>query len=160
MTRPSWGSFKLRFIWLAPTALLLLSARLAVLVVPFRFIIHHSGAQHSNNAVLLLPSQKRQLEKARHSRKVIARARQCLPIEINCFPQAVTAIFLLRLRKVPYSLFFGVRRDGDDFNAHAWVSCGHITVCGDNGQSEFKIISTYTYEPEISSRHGPDELPR
>ena len=149
MTRPSWGSIKLLFLWQTPTALLLLLTRVALILVPFRFIIRHSGAQQCKEAVLLLPSQQEQLDKARHTRKVIAIARRSLPLEINCFPQALTALFLLRLRQVPYSLFFGVRRESGDFQAHAWVSCGHITVCGDNGLSEFKIISTYTYDPTL-----------
>lgn len=152
MTRPSWGSLKFLLLWQAPVALLLLIFRLALTLVPFRYIIRYSGAQHSNAAVLLLPSQRQQLDRARHTRRVIACARRSLPIEINCFPQALTALFLLRLRQVPYSLFFGVRRESGDFQAHAWVACGRITVCGDNGLSEYKIISTYTYEPDDPPR--------
>ena len=156
----SWSSLKFLLLWQVPAATVLLLARLVVLLVPFRSIIRYTGARPSKHAMVLLPTNSQQTDRARHTGKVIARARRMLPLEINCFPQALAAIFMLRLRKVPCSLFFGVRRDNGDFQAHAWVSCGHITVCGDNGQSEFKIISTYTYEPEISSRHGPDELPR
>ena len=152
MTRPSWSSLKFLLLWQAPVALLLLIFRLALTLVPFRYIIRHSGAKHSNKALLLLPPTNQHLDKARHTRTVIARARRSVPFEVNCFPQALTALFLLRLRQVPYSLFFGVRREGGDFQAHAWVACGRITVCGDNGLSEYKIISTYTYEPDEPPR--------
>ena len=150
MTRVSWASLKFLLLWQAPAATVLLLARLAVLLVPFRSIIRYSGARPSKHAVVLLPTNGQQTDKARHTGKVIARARRILPLEINCFPQALTAIFMLRLRKAPYSLFFGVRRDGDAFKAHAWVCCGHTIVCGGNGHSEFRIISTYIHEPKAS----------
>lgn len=118
------------------------------MIVPFRSIIRFSGASCSNDALLMLPTQRVHVSKAQHIRKVIAHARAKLPIEINCFPQAVTAVILMRLRNVPYSLFFGVRRERGEFKAHAWVACGRVTVCGENGSPEYAIISTYTYQPD------------
>ena len=148
MARLSWSSLRFLFIWQIPAALALISFRLVILFVPFRFIVCYSGVHYRSAALLLLPTKRQHIAKARHTRKVIETAQRRLPLEVNCFPQALLAIFLLRFRKVPYSLFFGVRRASGEFKAHAWVSCGHITVCGEKGSSDFTIISTYTYEPD------------
>lgn len=125
--------------------ILLVVARVLVGFVPFRHIIARSSAHAASNAVTALPTARHHIHKARHTRKVIARARRSLPFEVNCFPQALVAIYLLSLRRVPYSLFFGVRRNDGAFQAHAWVVCGPITVCGDCASSEYQIISTYTH---------------
>lgn len=151
MVNSSWSSLRFLFIWQIPTALALISFRLAVLFLPFRFLVCHSGMQYRSAALLLLPTKRQQIVKARHTRKVIERAQRSLPLEINCFPQALVAIFLLRCRNVPYSLFFGVRRASGEFKAHAWVSSGHTTVCGGNDSSEYKIIATYIYQPDTES---------
>lgn len=148
MAELSRSSLRFFCFWQVPTALALISFRLAVIFVPFRFIVRHLGAHCRSSPLLLLPTERQHVAKARHTRKVIESARGSVPIEINCFPQALVSIFLLRFRKVPYSLFFGVRRADGNFKAHAWVCCGHITVCGEEGSSEFTIISTFTYEPE------------
>lgn len=126
----------------------LLVAKLAVAVVPFRSIIHYSGARLAQYAVTMLPQTRAQLRKAQHARKVIHQARRGVPVEVNCFPQALLASFLLSFRRVPYSLFFGVCRNDGAFKAHAWVSCGHVIVCGYCDSSEYKIISTYIHQTD------------
>jgi hypothetical protein len=140
------GSAKFLLVWKLPAMAFLLVAKLAVTFVPFRNIIRYSGAQLVEHPVTTLPQNLTQLKKAQHARKVIYQARRSLPFEVNCFPQALLATFLLSLRKVPHTFFFGVRRNDGAFQAHAWVTCGHVTVCGDCGSSEYRIISTYTHQ--------------
>jgi len=66
------------------------------------------------------------------------------PWDSNCFPQAVVARGLLGLYRVPYCLFFGVRRHQGRFDAHAWIATGPIRVTGQYSFNHYTVVGIFT----------------
>lgn len=138
---------KPRFVllWLLPTWVMLGISRLIILTATFRRIAPYLGRPVGLNAYthLLSPHQKK---RALQISQVIRLSSRFCPWVANCFPQAVTARMLLGLYRIPYSLYFGVARDGDtrEFKAHAWVAAGRIPVSGGQSFGSFTIVGCYT----------------
>ena len=64
----------------------------------------------------------------------------------NCFPQAITARWLLGLYHVPYVFFFGLSRDASDpagMKAHAWVVAGPVRVTGGYSFHQFTVVGCF-----------------
>src|SRR6056297_1360132 len=107
-------------VWFLPTWLLLGFARLAILSVSFRRLASRLGS--SVGVAPWLPLlDAREAERARLIGQVIRLAARHTPWESNCFPQAIVAKMMMGVYRLPYCLFFGVRRNADsgDFDAHA-----------------------------------------
>lgn len=57
----------------------------------------------------------------------VRRAAQPLPYA-TCLPQSLTLWWLLRRRGVQSQLRLGVRKEGGDLKAHAWVEAGGVAL--------------------------------
>lgn len=72
--------------------------------------------------------------RARRVGRAVEAAALRLPVECKCLPQAMAASWMLRRRKLPGKLLFGVAgakaRTGRD-DLHAWVTCGGETIVGE-----------------------------
>ena len=130
--------------WLTPVWLMLGLARLAVLLVPMRFLARFMGAAGG------LDARPPDLDKARQARavsigRVIRLAARYAPWNANCFAQALTARIMLGLYGVPFAIFFGVMRDPAtrEMKAHAWVGAGSVKVTGGDGFAQFTVVGTY-----------------
>ena len=83
--------------------------------------------------------------RALHIGRVVRMAARYTPWESNCFPQAVTASFLLRWYGVPYALFFGVAPAEKDakIQAHAWIAAGSGQVTGGMSFGQFTVVGCF-----------------
>ena len=63
------------------------------------------------------------LEKAKNISNLVKSASIRFPIKITCLKESLTIWFLLRLIKINSDIQFGVLKNEDEFNAHAWVEC-------------------------------------
>lgn len=126
-------------LWFLPTWLLLGGARLLIQMLPMRYLVSSLGYSSGTAAVLPLidSAQTQRAIAIGHTVQVAARY---TPWESNCFPQALTARFLLGLYRIPTSVFFGVRRS-PDFAAHAWVAAGRVCVVGGYSFNEFNVVN-------------------
>ena len=64
---------------------------------------------------------------------VVAKVVRHMPFRANCLPQAVAAQWMLRRRRVPSTLVFGVRRSVErhgELDFHAWLTVGGECVVG------------------------------
>lgn len=68
--------------------------------------------------------------------------RHC-PIRFVCFPQALAAFFMLRRRRVPSRLFYGVARQGSQLKAHTWIKANDRTVVGGEAESQFTVLAIF-----------------
>ena len=135
-----------RFVkaWFIPVWLVLGLARLAILTVTFRRIAPRLG-----NSVGVAPwvpvLDERQTKSARLVGQVIRLAARHTPWESNCFPQAIVARIMLGFYRVPYCLFFGVRRNSATgaFDAHAWVAAGRVRVIGGLGFDKYTVVGVF-----------------
>lgn len=67
-----------------------------------------------------------------------------IPWETLCLVQGLAGAAMLRRRKLPLSLYFGVARtEQGEFQAHAWLCCGDEVLTGGAGHQRFSVIATY-----------------
>lgn len=72
----------------------------------------------------------------------IATAAKILPWKPMCFPQAVTAQWMLRRRSIPSTLYLGTD-PSQNYDAHAWVRVGGVIVTGGPQHTRFSVVSTF-----------------
>ncbi len=123
-------------------ALCLTIATLAQRLAPFRYL------------ALTLGESQRELSGAhpalaaglsvRVSRGLLSTAER-LPWHTTCLERAVAAKWMLRRRRVPSTLYLGVRRSGRDLSAHAWLRSGQAIVTGGIEEStNYQPIAWFT----------------
>lgn len=116
-------------LWLAPVWLLLAGAALTIRLVPFRRFARHLGSPVGPVALLPLAGEG-DLRRARRLAAAIGIAARYAPFRSNCYPQALVAVLLCRLHRLPFALHFGAVRGPAALEAHAWVMCGRVAVAG------------------------------
>ena len=110
----------------------LLVARLMLMLIPFRRLSRRLASSRPMN------SRKPDPDFVRRVGVAVARAANNVPWRSDCFPQTVAARTLLRRRGYRSTIHFGVEREGEDeLNAHAWLTCGNMTVTGGSGLERF-----------------------
>lgn len=130
---------------LLPVCIMLPVARFAVIMIPFRRISPLLGVSHSTGAFVPLityPQEKRATE----IRAVIRLASKFSPFGGNCFAQAITARVLLRLYRIPHSVFLGLRTSNSEVGgiaAHAWTAAGRVAVTGGYSFDRYTVVGTY-----------------
>jgi hypothetical protein len=65
------------------------------------------------------------------------------PVTFVCFPQSLTAYFMLRRRHVSSQLFYGVAREANQLKAHTWIKVGDRIVVGGDAASSFTVLATF-----------------
>jgi hypothetical protein len=132
-------------IWLLPVWILLGISKVLIFTVPFRRLAHQLGT-HTGVAPWLPLLTSDQVNRARAIERVVKMAARYTFWNANCFPQAITARWLLELYNIPYTLFFGLARDTSDKNgmkAHAWVAAGPIRVTGGYSFGQFTVVGCF-----------------
>jgi len=81
----------------------------------------------------------------KYIRIAIARACKYSFWRTKCFEQALCAKLMLRLRKHPSTIYFGVKRDtaNKEFMAHAWLICNNEIITGGSQTEQFQILSSF-----------------
>lgn len=142
--------------WLSLLWILLGLSRLVILAFSFRRLAPHLGHSVGNSSYipLLTPAQETKAAQIGHAIRLAARY---TPWVSNCFPQAVTARLMLGAYRIPYSLYFGVMRDGESqgYKAHAWVAAGRVAVTGGMGFNHFTVVGCYL-SPRCPANTGPE----
>lgn len=66
------------------------------------------------------------------------------PWESKCLVQAITAQVVLRIIKVPYTLYLGLdRNESKELVAHAWLRCGELIVTGAREKERFVTVAQF-----------------
>jgi hypothetical protein len=142
--RLSWREWRL----LADAGGCLVAARLAVWFVPFRRLANGLGDKMAES-----PTEDTEAQRATAARigwAVRALGRR-LPWMSQCLVQAVAATWMLRRRRIPSTLYFGLAKDtGGELKAHAWVRSGTQVLTGAKGQHTFTVVATFA-EPRLST---------
>jgi len=133
-----------------PIWVLLGIAKGCIAFIPFKHLISCFGvsigvAPHNSN---ITPEQARI---ARQIGKVVSLVARYTPWESNCFPRAIVASLLLRLKGVPYGIYFGVGREakGVELVAHSWVMAGAVPVTGGLGRECFVTVGVFVHPAAI-----------
>lgn len=125
--------------------ILLFLARMAVLILPFKWVAKWSGVQGTEMEPVEVDAKD--LRKVYWAVTTASRYGwwNCL-----CLTQALAAKAMLRRRGLRSTMYLGLTRPGDStFSAHAWLRCGQSIVTGAEGRERFAVIAMFTEtEPE------------
>jgi hypothetical protein len=116
-------------------------ARLAVLVLPFRWIAPFLG-RHMDESPQTTESEHKEIG-VRISWAVQTASRH-MPWECKCLTQAIAGKGMFKLRGVRSTLYLGVARDdGEKLRAHAWLRSGDVFVTGGHRTNQFVVVSSF-----------------
>lgn len=131
-------------LWLIPLWLMLGICKAVIFTLSFRRLAPHLGQTMGVApwVPLLDPVQQ---GRALQIGRAVQLAARYTPWDSNCFPQAVAARILLGLYRIPYALYFGLRRDTNtlEMKAHAWVTAGRVAVTGGPSFSQFTVVGVF-----------------
>jgi hypothetical protein len=134
--------------WTLPVWLLLGAAKIAIFCSPFSSFAGRLGTPLNNSWIpLLTPAQA---ARAKKISTLIQGVAPYTPWDSNCFPQAITARILLGLYGIPGTFFFGVHKEGEKMEAHAWVCSGRVRVTGGYSFNYFAVVGSYLF----TIKHG------
>lgn len=117
-------------------------ARLVIIAVPFPTLANYFGQRMVES-----PQQvdKDQLKIAAKVGKIIRIASPYTPWKSNCFPQALTAKYLLNRQGIASTLYFGANFKAEgEMVAHAWLRCGSLFVTGGAGHKTFGTVAYFS----------------
>jgi transglutaminase superfamily protein len=114
-------------------------ARLMVAVLPFRFLAKRLGEHERETTHEDDPASQATIRRVRWA--ILAACRRA-PWRCKCLEQSIAAKRMLRARGVATTLYLGVARPGA-IEAHAWLRCGSVFVCGGDGASRFAVVSCF-----------------
>lgn len=132
---------------LAETTFWLLLSRLAVLTLPFRWVMRSAGVQHALSSKKLTPEQDSIAERVAWAVEAV---RWATPWDSNCLARSLAGKRLLQRRGVDSTLYLGVRKkDPRSLVAHAWLRCGERYITGAPEHSNYTVVSTFAEKREI-----------
>jgi hypothetical protein len=102
-----------------------------------------------------------QLRYARRVAWAITRVSPGTPTNSNCYPQGLTARWLLHRKGIPTTFYYGAAfdEDGTALQAHVWVRCGPLIVTGGGShRRRFAPLVWYADNQLPSSRDDSDAI--
>lgn len=114
----------------------LLFARAIIALVPFRAITRLLGDPSIERSAGTSPNLSASLASlsTRIAWSITAVARHS-PSTMVCYPKCLAAALMLRRRKIPFRIYFGVKKDGSSSSpellAHSWVEIHERSFFGD-----------------------------
>jgi len=120
---------------------LLGASRLAILILPFRWIAPFLGRHMASSDENDKHGEKQTVISV--ARAILTMSRH-LPWESKCLVQAISGKMMLGRRQIPSTLYLGVaKEENGDLNAHAWLRAGDIILLGGGGLDRFTVVSTF-----------------
>jgi len=122
----------------------LLAAQILITVVPFRWIARGLGT-------FMMETLRDDLDdgskiKVLSVRRSLVRAADNVPWKPKCLAQSIAATLMLKLRRIPATLYFGVRKGAVaemGIEAHAWVRAGRINVTPRGAFHEQSVVAVF-----------------
>jgi hypothetical protein len=139
---------------------LLVLSRVVINVLPLRRITALLGTPMAET-----PTNQLDPTTARYARRVawcIRRLSDHTPTESNCYPQALTARWLLRRRGIPTTIYYGAAFETGRpaLQAHVWLRCGPMIVTGGGLGRRYQPLTYYADERPNATRHRSSRAQR
>ena len=138
LSQLSWADrWLLLHVWL-----LLGIFRALILTVPFARLSQYFGQRLMESIPEITPEHLQQAKKIRWAIRLMS---SYTPWESNCFPQALTAKYLLARRGITSTLYLGANFQAPgEMAAHAWLRCGPLFVTGGAGHLRFGTVMYFS----------------
>jgi len=132
----SWGLK----ILLVQAFMLLGFVRLAIMVIPFRFLALNLGKQMQEAP----EDDYGESDYVHQISWAIQLVSRYTPWESKCLVQAITGKIFLRQRRLNNTLYLGVAKSRENkMVAHAWLFCGKSVVTGAEGSGDFTVVGKF-----------------
>jgi len=130
---------------------LLIMSRVVIALLPLRHITRRLGIPMVESPVDGIDP-----DSARYARRVawcIQRLSPHTPTESNCYPQALTARWLLHRKGIPSTFYYGAAFEPGrpQLATHVWLRCGSHVVTGGRPGRQFQPL---TYFADEAARRG------
>ena len=137
--------------WLLLEALAWLGlARIAVLTIPFRWILYGLDQQTTTATGVSQPSQQAAIQQVAWAIRVVSRR---TPWQSNCLAQALAGQVMLRRRQITGTLYLGVTKEGSNaLAAHAWLRSNEIIVTGGGQLDRYSVVARFSAKPPPACR--------
>ena len=113
--------------------------KLIILILPFKKIAGLMGVANCETAYV-----NDSVAIAEHVENAILRAARYSMHTSKCYDQALAGKMMLRLRKLPSTIYFGLaKNDKSEMIAHAWLRLGSQIVAGKWGIKKFTVVASY-----------------
>ena len=130
---------------LVECVLLLALSRLAVLLLPFRWLAARLGGLNEESSQDDHPATLPQVEQMG---VIIRRASRHTFWNSNCFAQALTAHVMLRRRRIGSTIYMGLRTDEQtsELKGHAWLRSGSRMITGTPQHQTYQCVATFAWD--------------
>ena len=126
---------------LLEAAIYLGTARLLVLILPFRWITPWLGVRQAESAATSLSADEEHI--AQQVGQAVRTCSRHTWWRSNCLAQAIAGSLMLQRRKIPYTLYLGVKMNGPKLEAHAWLRSGPHFLTGNEVRQQFTTLATF-----------------
>ena len=121
---------------LAEAGTAILSASLAVRLVPFRTLAERLSRGDKGSAEV-------DPETAYWLRRALLAWAKRLPWRALCFEQGLAAFVMLRRRRLAATMHYGAATIDGELKAHIWVTSGETEVIGCENQEDFGLLARF-----------------
>ena len=133
-------SWKMKLLVLGSFCLLGI-IRLAILILPFRYLTLFMGEKMATSPNQINPKL---LAKAIKVGWSVNKISNFTPWESKCLVRALTVQIILRVLKIPSTLYLGLAKDDSkQLLAHAWLRCGSVTITGARERESFTSVAQF-----------------
>lgn len=131
------------WVLLAQCIYFLAISKSKIKLLKFQKVAPTLGKINDEARSILTPTEYAQAEKIR---LFIMRASRFVPWRSVCMDQAMTGVILLKKKRIPCTLYMGVRKkeSGKGLDAHAWVICGEQIVLGGQKSKFYTETARFT----------------
>lgn len=113
--------------------------RFCIRFVPMKYLRKHFGVEGEESSV------EGTVEEYRYAKLIsryVNRSANNTPWESKCLVRALTAQRLLKKKKIPTTMYLGVKKEAEKMLAHAWLRVGSLYVTGGNGEG-YAMVAKY-----------------
>jgi len=146
-------------VWLLCLFLYSGVVRLALLILPFRWLAPLLGVHHKNHQLSPLVAQP-MLHAASRIGRIVEIATRYTPWESKCLVQAILVRTMFACYKIPYVLHLGTvltRGEKRSMKGHAWVKVGPRIVIGRKGHFQYAVVSSFVSPLVVSAENSPHQ---
>lgn len=119
-------------------------ARLAVVTLPFRWVMRAGGTHMAESPRELDPRRAEQVERVAWAVNTV---RLFTPWDSNCLAQALAGARMLQRRGIASTIYLGVTAASpQELGAHAWLRCGAKVITGDRQLDTYTAVSSFATE--------------
>jgi len=133
------------FLLLFEAAFYLSMTRILTIVLPIKMVLKVCGLNtvSKGNIVATAPKKAQDISVAVNIGRAISRAARHVPFRAVCLQQALACAIMLRIRRVPVAVCFGIARSvSGSLEAHAWSKSGNAILTGAHGMERFTVLAT------------------